>query len=210
MTDLKLNPALIAGAAFALLISLAALFVYLRDDDSPTLVAADEATVAGETQTPCSGSDDIVARGTVSGTTFEVVGEFVSASEGFARVRTPDGTLDLVNAANADVKGQFLAGDWIAATGNVDRGRMMATEFRQPCSDTLVGPAPITPEPSPSTSPTRTRGAAPPPTPAAPPPTEAPPPPTAAPTPSPEPVPPGATWPTPTATVVDEGEDGGD
>ena len=210
MAEVKLNPALIAGAAFALLLSLAALFVYLRDDSGPPDVAADDGVVAaGETQSACSGRDDIFARGTVEGTTFEVIGEFVSVTDKFVRVRTPDGTLDLVNAANADVKGQFLPGDWIAASGDVDDGRLSAKEFRQPCSDTVVGPAPITPAPSPSPSATRSRGAAPPPpTPAPAPATEAPPPPTEAPTPSPSPILPGETWPTPTATLVDDVEDG--
>lgn len=211
MADLKLNPALIAGAAFALLISLAALFVYLRGNgDSPDVSANGQIVAASEPEdVRCSGGEDFQPAASVHDGKFEVLGEFVSVSSKYVNIQVPERSVTVILGTDADVAGQFLPGDWIAASGRAEDGRLLATEFRQPCSDTVIGPAPITPEPSPSTSPARTRSAAPPPTPAPPPPTEAPPPPTAAPTPSPEPVPPGATWPTPTATLVDEGDDGG-
>jgi hypothetical protein len=90
----------------------------------------------------CSGADSVEAVKTVTGGHFTVVGSLAGFDGRDFQVDAPGGRVELVLATDADIGGQFLTGDWIAASGRVDGDKWEATEIKLPCSNQVVGAAP--------------------------------------------------------------------
>jgi hypothetical protein len=129
-----LNPALVAGAVSLSLAGLASGIIALAPrssgDDLPDTGDVHQRGTSEEC--PLGGS--VTAEIDVRDSRFGITGRLKDFEQMRFVVETPAGDRDLDLAVNADVDGEYLAGDWMNVKGAIARdGQWVASRVARPC-----------------------------------------------------------------------------